>query len=356
MKLTALRLHNFRGYGDLSLTFESGLHVIQGDNGSGKTNLAEAIHYLSLARSWRTSDEKALIKDGEEEAFIDARIEEGNLHRGVQIALGRNSKRVSINGKPIRRLSELSAAANVIVFSPMDVPLFAGSPGERRSFLDVALSKMSNDYLSLVSAYSKLLKERNAALKARTIDQGLLDVLSGQMVQVAEPLVRYRRMYVTSLNAILPKILTRLRGEESECALVYHPFVKDDERFLERAKRAYEQANESDLIHRSTSVGPHREDLTLLFNGKDISDHGSQGENRIAVLALKLAPYFLIEEEAKKPIVVLDDVASELDDKRVENLIEVVKDFNQVFLTATKLDIEGAVIIDVANNNATRRN
>lgn len=356
MRISSLRIHNFRNYENLRLQFGEGLHLIEGQNGSGKTNLAEAIHYLSLTRTWRSGEEKDLIKDGEKEAYLEAEIQEGKFHREIRVELAKESKKVWINGKPIRKLSELSSCVNVIVFSPMDVPLFSGSPGERRNFLDVALSKKYPEYLSLISAYSKLLRERNAALKAMEVDKSLIEVLTDQMIEVSEKIVSYRSAYALGINALLPGLLSKLRGEETSCLISYHPFVKEGDSFKERAKKAYEASLESDLLHRSTSVGPHREDFSLLFEGKDVATHGSQGENRLAVLALKLAPYFLIEEEDKKPIVVLDDVASELDEKRIHCLLDVCKGLSQVFLTATKLDLEGAIVIDVAANNATRRN
>ncbi|MCR5491734.1 MAG: DNA replication/repair protein RecF [Bacilli bacterium] len=355
MILTHLRLKDFRSYGSLEIDFDGGLNLILGDNAAGKTNLAEAIHYISLARSWRSKDDGLLLKDGTPNAFIEADVKEGRLSRRIGIEIGRQSKKITLNGKPVRRLSELSRVTNVISFSPSDVPLFVGSPGERRTFLDVSLSKKSSDYFSLISRYNRLLKERNAALKAYSPDRNVIDALTSQMVATSEPLVRYRMMYVASLNSVLPDLLSKLRGEKTSCELIYRPFAKGDEEFKGRAEKAFLDALESDLYHKSTSVGPHREDFSLKMNGKDIATRGSQGENRMAVLALKLAPCLLVEEEDKMPICVLDDVTSELDPSRVESLIGLLRGLGQVFVTATKLEIEGASIIDVAENNAIRR-
>lgn len=356
MILTRLRLKDFRSYESLDISFDQGLTLVLGDNAVGKTNLVEAIHYLSLARSWRSKEDGTLIRDGTSLAFINAEVREGPLLRRIEIEIGKGSKKVLLNGKPVKKLSELSKLTNVICFSPSDVPLFAGSPGERRSFLDVSLSKRSLDYFGLISRYNRLLKERNAALKSRTPDRVLLASLSEQMVAVSEPIVRYRALYVASLNGVLPDLLSRLRGEKTACEILYRPFARPDDDFKRRASKAFQDALENDLAHGSTSVGPHREDIAFRMNGKDIATRGSQGESRMAVLALKLAPSLLVEIEEKKPICVLDDVTSELDPENVGRLIEALRGFGQVFVTATNLNIEDASIVDVSLNHATRRN
>ena len=356
MILTDLTLLHWRGYEKLELNFCKGLTVILGPNGAGKTNLAEAIGYLSLARSWRTNDDRILISNGQESAFVSARIEEGERKRLLEITLGKQLKRVSVNGKPCRRLSELKNFANVIAFCPEDVSLFLGSPSTRRSVIDVALSKKDETYFSLICAASKLLKERNLALKAPQIDKRLLDVLTDQLADVEAPIMTRRRSYCEELNSILPRILSSLRGVTTACRLVYLPFVKEGEELRERARNAHETAYEADCLHHSTGTGVHREDFRFEFEGKDVALYGSQGENRLCALALKLAPYFLVEEEEKKPIVVLDDVTSELDPGHRNNLLRLLKGFSQVFLTATDLEVDGASIIDVASHKATRRN
>jgi DNA replication and repair protein RecF len=356
MILTHLELRNFRSYAETSLDFGDRLNLILGPNAAGKSNLAEAIHYLSLARSWRTPDDRLLIKDGCESALLQATVQEGGLTRQIEIEIAKGHKRISLNGKPVHRISELSKLVNVIVFAPSDVGLFVNSPGERRNFLDVALCKQSLDYFNLIGRYNRLLAERNAALKRQHVDLKVVDVLTSQMIEVAEPLVKFRHLYVNELNRVLPDLIVQLRGPGSEASIVYHPFVKDDSHFAESAQNAFKEALESDLLHRSTSLGPHREDFLFRLNGKNVADYGSQGENRLAVLALKLAPFFLIEDEGKKPICVLDDATSELDAPHQKALLDFTKGLQQVFITATQLDIEGASIIDVSANKAIRRN
>ena len=356
MILTRLRLERWRGYDSLDLRFPKGLNLILGPNGSGKTNLAEAIAYLSLARSWRTSEDRYLIQQGQEEASLFAEILDGAIPHAVGISLSRRGKRILIDGKPCRKISELSSLANVLVFSPDDVALFQGPPAERRACIDVALSKKSSEYFSLISAYSKILRERNLALKDPHPDLELIKVYASQMATLEAPIVARRRRYVDSLNSVLPSLMSRLRGEETPCELVYLPFVKEGGDIEKRAEEAHFEALEGELIRRTTAVGVHREDFRFLHQGKDVALYGSQGENRLSALCLKLAPYFLIEEEAKKPVVVLDDVTSELDEEKQKNLLLLCREFGQAFLTATNLEAESASVTDVASHIATRRN
>ena len=355
MILNRIALKNFRTYESLDLALDSGITIVSGTNAAGKTNLVEAINYLSLARTWRSGDDRSLIREGAELACIEADIKEGVMSRHIEVELSQNEKRIRLNGKLVRRLSELSKLTNVLLFAPKDVSLFLNGPQERRNYLDVSLSKQSLDYFSLIGKYGKLLKERNAALKAGPSNSDLVEVLTDQMISIAEPLIRYRSMYVASLNELLPGIVERLTGSKTSCRLIYKPFAKPDGSFVDKAKKIYKEALEGDFQRGFTGNGPHREDFSFQLNGKDIAEFGSQGENRTAALALKLAPYFLVEGEAKKPIIVLDDVTSELDANRVERLISLLREMGQVFITATKLEIDGASHIDVSDNKAVRR-
>ena len=355
MNLVHLELRNFRSYSSLKLDFDKGITLIEGSNAAGKSNLAEAIHYLSLAHSWRCEDDSILIKDGERSALIKANVESSGLHRTIEIVLQQGSKKISVNGKPIHRLSELSKLTGVIVFSPKDVSLFSDSPGERRSFLNVSLSKQSLDYFALIVRYERLLEERNAALKKPKPDLALLEVVTERIIETSEPLVRLRHLYVGQINKALPDIVAALLGPGQSVKLNYVPFIKDDDHFKDNAQKAFKRSLESDLLHKATGIGPHREDLSLSLNGKDIVRYGSQGENRLAVISLKLAPYFLVEDEGRKPILVLDDVLSELDEAHAKALVAFLKPLNQTFITATHCEIDGASIVEVSGQNATRR-
>ena len=339
MIIKRIGLKNFRNHQSLSFNFTDHLNVITGLNAVGKTNIVEAIYYLSLGRSFRGNEDVDLIKKNHERAEIDAAILEGELTRKIKIIITKTGRVVMINGKNISKLSELSKCVNVILFQPKDVMLFSGPPRDRRNFLDIAISKKSSIYLDYISRYDKVLKERNDLLKMDKVDQTLLDVTTELMVKLSGSIISYRQMYVKDINDILNKITRALTGGKGQFELKYYPFVPYDADYQENAKKAFKRAEESDFKHKQTSIGIHREDISISLNGRDIATFGSQGENRIAALALKLSPYFLIEDKDKKPIIVLDDVMSELDHNNQERLIKFLRKFNQVFITGTKLDI-----------------
>ena len=342
MLIKRIGLKNFRNHQSLSFDFSDRLNVLTGNNAVGKTNIVEAIYYLSLARSFRTSEDEDLIKKNQDRAEIDAVIVEGEITRKIKIVITKAGKAVMINGKNISKISELSKCVNVILFQPKDVMLFSGPPKDRRNFLDISISKKSSIYLDYISRYEKVLKERNDLLKADTINQTLIDVTTELMVKLSGSIISYRQMYVKDINDILNKITRALTGEKGKFELKYYPFVPYDADFAENAKKAFKRVEESDFKHKQTSIGIHREDISISLNGRDIATFGSQGENRIAALALKLSPYFLIEDKEKRPIVALDDVMSELDQNHRLRLINFLKKFEQVFITATRLEINGA--------------
>ena len=341
MLIKQLNLKNFRNHQSLSFDFSENINTITGPNAVGKTNIVESIYYLSLAKSFRTDEDADLVMRNQDKAEINATIVEGELTRKIKVIITRNGRSVMINGKPIANRQELFKVVNVILFQPKDVMLFSGPPMDRRNFLDISISKKSAIYLDYISRYKKVLKERNDLLKADQINQTLLDVTTEMLVKLSGSIISYRQMYVKDINDILNKITRALTGEKGTFELKYYPFVPYDANFTDNAKKAYKRAEESDFKHKQTSIGIHREDISISLNGRDIATFGSQGENRIAAIALKLSPYFLIDDKDKKPIVVLDDVMSELDINHQKRLIGFLKKFNQVFITDTELNIQG---------------
>ena len=345
MNIQSISLINFRNHSKREFSFDKGLNLITGPNGSGKTNIAEAIYYLSLARSFKGVDDEDIITRGSEFAQIDAVVKEGQLKRRIRILITKKGRSVLVNDKKVSKLSDLTKCVNVLLFEPKDVMLFRGLPKERRAFLDINLSKQFPIYLEYISRYEKALKQRNEILKSGNIDEKLLETSTEMLIKYAGPIINYRAMFVKDINDILIKIAHAITGVKDKIEISYHPFVNMTSEYQKEAKEAFARSLESDLKHKATSIGIHREDIAVSLNGKDIGTFGSQGENRLVALALKLSPYFMIKEVEKKPVVVLDDVMSELDKNHQVQLLKFLRKFDQVFITDTKLSIDGATQI-----------
>ena len=350
MFVRRINLYNYRNHKSKEFEFNPGINVISGENTSGKTSIVEAIYYLSLARSFRGVDDDELILDECDYAEIDAEVVEGKIKRNIHILITKKGRSVVVNGKKVSKLSDLAKVVNVLLFEPKDVMLFRGSPKERRNFLDINLSKKYPSYLEYISHYNKALSNRNEILKANKIDENLLQSSTELLVKYAGPIVEYRTKYLKDISDILIKITRALTGEDNKIEVIYKPFIQYSSDYKKSALEAFNRSLENDLRQKVTNIGIHREDFSIRLNGREIDNYGSQGENRIVALALKLAPYFLIEDKDKKPIVVLDDVMSELDKNHQESLIKFLKKLDQVFITATELDINGATHIKLTKN------
>lgn len=347
MIVKTLLVRDFRNHTSKDFVFEPGINVITGPNASGKTNIVEAVYYLSLARSFRGVDDEDLITRGLEYAEIKSQVIEGELKRNIRILITKKGRSVLVNGKKVSKLSDLAKCVNVLLFEPKDVLLFRGSPRDRRNFLDINLSKQFPLYLEYMTRYDQALRQRNELLKSGKYDENLLKTTTELLVKYAGPIINYRAMYVKDINDILIKITRALTGVKEAIEIHYKPFIQMSSDYQSQALEAFNRVLDSDLKHKATSIGVHREDISVSLNGRDIGTYGSQGENRLVALALKISPYFMVKDEDKKPVVVLDDVMSELDDIHQKRLISFLRKFSQVFITGTELEIEGATQIEL---------
>lgn len=335
MILSNLKLINFRNYDNLDLTFSKGINFIVGENASGKTNLVESIFYLSLARSFKTHNDLEAIKVNTNEALINGRIYLNDIFNDLSIKITSKGKIIYLNEKKVNKLSELTKYLNVLLFVPNDTNLMKDSPKERRFFLNLNLSKMSLSYQNALINYEKLLKERNNELKNEKVDLLLLEVLTTKLIEEAQKIYLFRKKFINEINLIISNIYQKISFEKKELEIKYLPFI-DSNNFIDVATKKYQEKLNEDLLKKVTTIGVHKEDFELLINKQNIAKFGSQGENRLAVLSLKLAPYFLISKNELKPLVILDDILSELDENHETLLINFLKQFNQVFITSAK--------------------
>jgi len=336
MHIKSLELKNYRNYKELAVDFSSGSNLFYGDNAQGKTNILESIYLAGTSKSHRGSKDRELIRFGEEEAHIRLILDKKEIEHRIDIHLKkRKAKGIAIDGMPIRKSGDLLGLLNIIFFSPEDLSIIKNGPGERRRFLDMELCQLQRIYMYHLSQYNKILKQRNQLLSQISYEEQLVDTLDiwdMQLVQYGTSIIEKRKEFVNELNEIMGRIHGNLTGGREEIAVIYENQAGDH--FLEQLKMRREQ----DLKYRNTGVGPHRDDMKFIVNGIDVRTYGSQGQQRTAALSLKLAEIELVRKKiGDTPILLLDDVLSELDSSRKGYLLESIKEI-QTFITCTGLE------------------
>ena len=337
MIIKSLALRNFRNYETLTISFSPKLNILFGDNAQGKTNVLEAVYVCGTTKSHKGSKDRELIRLGEEEAHIRMLVEKEGLEHKVDMHLKKNkAKGVAIDGVPIHRSGDLFGLIHIVFFSPEDLNMIKEGPGERRRFLDMELSQIDRVYLHHLGKYNKVLLQRNNLLRQLGYEKGLLDTLSiwdEQLVRNGSYLIEERSRFIKDLNTMIAPIHKKLTDGREEIQLVYEPNV-ESEQFLERLTRFRER----DIYQKATLTGPQRDDISFLVNDCDIRRFGSQGQQRTAALSLKLAEIELVKKISREnPVLLLDDVLSELDRNRQNCLMERI-DGIQTLLTCTGLE------------------
>ncbi len=337
MIIESIELQNYRNYEKLSMKFHWGTNILYGDNAQGKTNILESIYVCSTTKSHRGSRDKEIIRFGEEESHIKMMVRKLDVPYRIDMHLKKNkAKGVAVNGIPIHKASELFGIVNVVFFSPEDLNLIKNGPSERRRFIDLELCQLNKLYVHSLVQYNKVVAQRNKLLKElafRPEYEETLDVWDKQMIRYGGQVIRFREEFIRQLNEMIPDIHTQLSGKEETLKIFYEPSVsvKDMEQMLVRNR-------ESDIRQKTTGVGPHRDDISFLVNGVDIRKFGSQGQQRTAALSLKLAEIQLVKHLTEDdPILLLDDVLSELDGNRQEHLLSGIHHI-QTMITCTGLE------------------
>ena len=324
MRMTSLRLRDFRGYKQVLLTPPEGVTVLVGENGAGKTNLLEAVHLCCVGRSHRTSNDREMIRKDQETAAVQLTVERRDGRHEVGVRLFENARRrkiVYVNGKTAPRMGELMGHATCVIFSPEDLALVKDGPQVRRRFLDMLLSQHQKAYFYALQTYMNALKQRNALLKLGDLRQ--LPTWDEQLAAAAAPVVRLRRDACQQLNARAAVHYLYIGGREDEpFVMKYCGGLANSEDPAADMLKGLAACREEDVRRQTTCFGPHRDDVDLMLRGEALKAFGSQGQMRTAALSMKLAAFDLLEAaQGEPPLLLLDDVLSELDPDRRRRLI-----------------------------------
>ena len=337
MYVKKISLKNYRNIERLELELKNGVNIFYGSNAQGKTNLLESIYIGATGRSHRTHKDKELIKFDKEEAHIRLDIQNDKISDRIDIHLKKDSKKgIAINNIAINKLGELFGYLNVVIFSPEDLSLIKQGPQERRKFIDMELCQINNIYYYNLSQYYKVLKQRNSLLKKILKEPSLKDTLfvwDNQLIEFGIKIIQARELFIKKLNNISKKIHMEITSDKENLEIKYKPNV-----LVSEFKEKLEKSIDKDILYTTTSYGPHKDDILFFINNINVRDFGSQGQQRTASLSTKLAEINLIEDEkAVLPVLLLDDVLSELDKDRQKFLIKNIKKL-QVIITCTGVE------------------
>ena len=338
MEIQHLKLLNFRNYEQLDMDFDSKLNIIYGDNGAGKSNIVEAIYCLALTKSFRTKDDKYLIRQGEKETKIEAKVRERVMH-DYEITLNEEGKKVLVDGNTYKRLSDYISKIQVVVFSPDDLKMIKEGPEIRRKLLNVDISLLNNNYLKYLASYKKILKQRNAYLKTVAVNGNssldYLDILTNSLIEYGLKIYEFRNKFITALNQKIGNIYREIIGIEGLNIKYISSYNGESKESLQAL---YKKNLERDLFLGKTNMGIHHDDMNFLLPFGDLKDLGSQGQQKNAIIAYKLALVELFKDiSGNYPILILDDLFSELDKKKINNILSMLYKEIQTFITTTNV-------------------
>lgn len=337
MLIKSLKLKNYRNYELLDLTFDPKTNILYGDNAQGKTNILEALYLSGTTKSHRGTKDRDLIQFGSDEAHLETVVEKRGTDFQIDMHLKKNSpKGIAINKIPIRKASELFGIIHFVFFSPEDLNIIKDGPSGRRRFIDLELSQLDKVYLSNLSNYNRIINQRNSLLKDLYRQERLietLDIWDMQLVEYGTKVIEGRKQFVGKVNEIISDIHYKLTGGKESITLTYESSIGNL-----TLEQALKKNRERDMRMKSTSVGPHRDDLCFMAGSLDIRKFGSQGQQRTAALSLKLSEIELVKSLIQDtPVLLLDDVLSELDKHRQNYLLDSIHDI-QTVITCTGLD------------------
>ena len=350
MWIKKIKLNNFRNYQEQEINFEKNINIFYGENAQGKTNIIEAIFLCSLGKSFRAKKDSEMIKLNEKNSLIEIEYEKLDRDGKIKIELC-DKKNIFINGIKIKKLSELLGNINTVIFTPDDINILKGGPQNRRRFLDIMISQLRPNYMHILNSYLKTIEQRNKYLrqiKEERKDENLLDIWDEKLAEYAIKICEYRQEFIEKITNKIEKIHNNITDEKEKIEIEYITECNNKENYLKLLK----ERRKLDIIKGFTTKGVHRDDFVIYINKKEINIYGSQGQNRTAMLSLKLSELQVIKDEiGEYPILLLDDFMSELDSTRRKNFLENIKD-TQVIITGTeKLDIENLEYLEYNVSN-----
>ena len=337
MIVKSIELKNYRNYETLNMQFDHKTNIIYGDNAQGKTNILEALYVCATTRSHRGSKDKEIISFESEEAHIKVVVCKNGINNRIDMHLKNNkSKGIAVNGIPIKKAVDLFGIINIVFFSPEDLNIIKDGPSERRRFIDMELCQLDKIYLYNLVNYNKVLVQRSKLLKDLGFDKKnmeTLDIWDIQLVKYGKELIKRRIEFVNQINSIIYDIHNKLSGKKENLIIKYIPSVCEED-----FEKTIYTSRDRDIKYKITSFGPHKDDISFHINSKDVKKYGSQGQQRTCALSLKLAEIELVKNIINDtPILLLDDVLSELDSSRQNILLNSIGDI-QTIVTCTGLD------------------
>ena len=338
MQIADLKLLNFRNYSKLELSF-SNKNIIYGKNGIGKTNLVEAIYVLALTKTFRNNNDKILIKDTYDFTNISGTVK-NNISNTYQVVISKDGKKVKIDNNLYKKISDYISKIKVILFNPNDLQIIKDSPSLRRKLLNISISEFDNNYLKLLNNYHKVLKQRNSYLKTMYVNantsESYLDILTDKLIDVGVKIHNYRKSYIEDINSTISNIYKEITNIED----IKVEYISDyNDLNLEKIKKKYSSNKERDMLLGITRFGIHHDDLLFKINDKDLKEYGSQGQQKNAIIAYKLSEIEIFKNKLNEiPILILDDLFSELDNEKINNILNIIDDEIQIFITTTDID------------------
>lgn len=341
MWIKKIHLKKYRNYDNIEVEFNKKLNIIIGNNAQGKTNLLESIYVLAVTKSFLSVNDKSLIMFNNKFSLLTGDVIINNKKKQMEVIISEDGKNVRINKKEIRKLSDYVSNLNVVIFSADDIRVFKDSPSVRRKYFNVQISQVRKEYLKILSDYNLILKQRNEFLKIINInnqnDLYYLDILNDKYADLSIKLFDYRENYIDNLNNYIDDIFKSITGI-SGLKLNYLSNLssfENKENYLNKLQSTLEK----DILYKKTLIGPNRDDYYFSLNNKNIAIYGSQGQIRSSVLALKLAEVILFTEiTGESPVLLLDDIFSELDIRKRNSILNYLNDSVQTIITTTDIE------------------